>query len=223
MPPGNGTDGRVGGAPLYSPLLEAAIRLAARGHHHQFRKSPDEPSRPTSDRRVLPDRVPYVAHLMATVCILARIGASDDVLAAAALHDYLEDVPDPEGRKNIRRAVGDQVLALVEAVTEDKREGHDSTATWKIRKREQLEHLAHMPEQAVLIKAADVIHNIQSLVADLELTRDVDSIWEPFNAGPAGQLWYFESVSTGVADRLGPHPLVTELERSLGRLRSYLT
>ena len=84
MPPGNGTDGRVGGAPLYSPLLEAAIRLAARGHHHQFRKSPDEPSRPTSDRRVLPDRVPYVAHLMATVCILARIGASDDVLAAAA-------------------------------------------------------------------------------------------------------------------------------------------
>ncbi len=208
--------------PLYSPLLEAAIRLAARGHHHQFRKSFDEPSHPVADGPALPDRVPYVAHLMATVCILARVGATDQVLAAAALHDYLEDVPDPNGPQNIRRAVGDEVLALVEAVTEDKRSGSDGAATWQIRKQEQLEHLAHMPEPAVLVKAADVLHNVQSLVADLELNGNVESIWEPFNAGPDDQLWYFESVGKGVAARLGSHPLVTELERSLERLRSEL-
>ncbi len=222
MKPTMGEERGTDGGPLYSPLLEAAIRLAARGHHHQFRKSFDEPQHPAANGLNLPDRVPYVAHLMATVCILARVGASDEVLAAAALHDYLEDVPDPNGPQNIRRAVGDEVLALVQAVTEDKRDRSDSAATWQIRKEEQLEHLAHMPEPAVLIKAADVLHNVQSLVADLELNGNVESIWEPFNAGPDEQLWYFGSVSKGVAERLGPHPLATELDHALARLRSKL-
>ncbi len=39
---------------------------------------------------------------MGTMTILARLGAPDEVLAAAALHDYLEDVPDPDGRENPR-------------------------------------------------------------------------------------------------------------------------
>ena len=210
------------GNTLFSPLLEAALRLAARGHHHQFRKTADEPGPAGGKGFELPDRVPYVAHLMATVCILARVGARDEVLAAAALHDYLEDVPDPEGRESIRCAAGDEVLALVEAVTEDKRRGRDSSQTWMVRKQEQLEHLVHMPEEAVLIKAADVLHNMQSLLADLELAEDARRVWGPFNAGPEGQLWYFENITGGVAERLGRHPLASDLRAALARLRVFV-
>ena len=207
---------------LFSPLLEAAVRLASRGHYHQFRKhaADEDGGGPSGD--FLPDRIPYVAHLMGTMCILARLGARDEVLAAAILHDYLEDVPDPDGRENIRAALGDEVLSLVLEVTEHKRRDIDESDTWLIRKREQLEHIEGMPREAVLIKAADVLHNVLSLLADLEAADEPQTVWTPFNAGPDRQLWYFKGVADAVERRLGDHPLVEELRGSVDRLRPFI-
>jgi (p)ppGpp synthase/HD superfamily hydrolase len=203
-------------------MLEAAVRLAARGHYHQFRKhsAEDESGGPSGD--FLPDRIPYIAHLMGTMCILARVGVRDEVLAAAILHDYLEDVPDPDGRESIRAALGDEVLSLVLEVTEHKRRDVDESDTWLIRKREQLGHIEQMPEEAVLIKAADVLHNMLALLADLEAAEDPASVWQPFNAGPERQLWYFSSVVAAVAERLGDHLLVEELRRTIDRLNPFV-
>jgi (p)ppGpp synthase/HD superfamily hydrolase len=208
---------------LFSPLLEAAVRLAARGHYHQFRKqSADEESgNPSGD--FLPDRVPYIAHLTGTMCILARIGVRDEVLAAAILHDYLEDVPDPDGRESIRTALGDEVLSLVLEVTEHKRRGLDEVDTWDIRKREQIDHLEGMPQEAVLIKAADVLHNMVALLADLAAAEDTSSVWRPFNAGPERQLWYFTGVVDAVGRRLGDHPLVEDLQQAIDRLKPFVS
>jgi (p)ppGpp synthase/HD superfamily hydrolase len=208
---------------LFSHLLEAAVRLAARGHYHQFRKNAaDEDSGgPSGD--FLPDRVPYIAHLMGTMCILARVGVRDEVLAAAILHDYLEDVPDPDGRDSIRAALGEEVLSLVLEVTEHKRRGFDEVDTWDIRKQEQIDHIEGMPQEAVLIKAADVLHNLLSLLADLEAAEDPASVWRPFNAGPDRQLWYFTGVIDAVERRLGEHPLVRELQEAVGRLQPFVT
>jgi (p)ppGpp synthase/HD superfamily hydrolase len=75
------------GGALFSPLLEAAVRLAARGHYHQFRKNLTDEEGETPGGDFLPDRVPYIAHLMGAMCILARVGVRDEVLAAAILHD----------------------------------------------------------------------------------------------------------------------------------------
>jgi len=208
---------------LFSPLLEAAVRLAARGHYHQFRKNAaDEDSGgPSGD--FLPIGVPYIAHLMGTMCILARVGVRDEVLAAAVLHDYLEDVPDPDGRDSIRAALGEEVLSLVLEVTEHKRRGFDEVDTWDIRKQEQLDHVERMPQEAVLIKAADVLHNLLSLLADLEAAEDPDTVWKPFNAGPERQLWYFTAVIDAVERRLGEHPLVKELQVAVNRLQPFAT
>jgi (p)ppGpp synthase/HD superfamily hydrolase len=217
------TEGEIHTGTLFSPLLEAAVRLAARGHYHQFRKhaADDDSGGPSGD--FLPDRVPYIAHIMGTMCILARIGVRDEVLAAAILHDYLEDVPDPDGRENIRAAVGDDVLALVLEVTEHKRREIDESDSWLIRKREQLEHIEGMPLESVLIKAADVLHNVLSLLADLEAAENPASVWQPFNAGPDRQLWYFSAVADAVERRLGDHPLAEELRGSVERLRPLIT
>lgn len=205
---------------LFSPMLETAVRLAARGHYNQFRKSAEGPEGGEANGSFLTDRVPYITHLMGTMCILARFGVRDEVLAAAVLHDYLEDVPDPEGRENIRSALGDEVLNLVLDLTEDKRRDLDRADTWEIRKLEQLDHLSRMPEEAVLIKAADVLHNIQSLLLDLEVAGDVSTVWQSFNAGPERQLWYFEGVTEGVGERLGEHPLSANLKAAVARLRA---
>jgi len=144
-----------GAESLFSPLLETAVRLAAQGHYHQFRKrAPGDDREPGSSQPLPRDFIPYITHLMGSMCILARIGADDRVLAAALLHDYLEDVPDPDGAETIRRAVGDQVLDLVLAVTEEKRPEFDDAETWEERKRGQIERIGTMHSDAVLIKTA---------------------------------------------------------------------
>jgi len=131
-----------------------ALAFAAHAHRAQFRK--DDP--PT----------PYVNHPLALVRILAvEAGIEDaDVLCAAALHDVLEDCCGPgqewslaEGRALLGERFGPQVLALVEAVTDDKSLPKD------VRKRLQVEHAAHTPRGAKLVKLADKVANLRDIAA----------------------------------------------------------
>ena len=204
----------------YSPMIEAAVRLAAQGHYHQFRKRDRVGDTPSSPSNPLPDdHIPYITHLMGTMTILARLGAPDEVLAAAALHDYLEDVPDPDGRRRIREITNDEVLELVSAVTENKRPDRDREETWELRKQEQIAKIESMAQDAVLIKGADMLHNLLSLEIDLQEAPDPLLVWGRFNAPEKQQIWYFSSVLDAVRHRLGDHPLVTELARVVRHLR----
>ncbi len=206
--------------PLFSALLESAARLATRGHFHQFRKRglespPCEPGRRPLDE----DCIPYVSHLVGVVGILARLGVGDEVLAAALLHDYVEDVPDADGRRSIEQAVGTRVLRLVLEVTEDKRMGLDERETWDQRKKEQIDHVAEMSDGAVLIKAADLLHNLGSMVYDLDRVAVPGLIWDRFNAPPQRQLWYFRTLLGAISARLGEdHVLCLELENLIVRM-----
>lgn len=206
--------------PLFSDILESAARLATRGHFHQFRKrgrdaAPCEAGRDPLDEEC----IPYVSHLVGVVAILARLGAGDEVLAAALLHDYLEDVPDADGRRSIEQAVGTRVLRLVLEVTEDKRKGRNGRETWDQRKKEQIDHVPEMSDGAVLIKAADLLHNLGSMVFDLDRVADPGLVWNRFNAPPQRQLWYFRTLLGAISARLGErHALCLELSRLIARM-----
>ncbi len=203
--------------PLFSSKLEAAARLAAQGHYGQFRKreGADGCCEPDPDQPLPADCIPYITHLVGTMGILARVGAPDNVLAAALLHDYLEDVPDPDGRATILEATGPEVLDLVLSLTEDKRPDLDSSDTWKLRKTEQIHRMADMAEEAVMIKAADLLHNIHTLLGDLDAAPENDPVWARLNAGPELQLWYFSSALEVARHRLGDHRLVTALDDAI--------
>jgi (p)ppGpp synthase/HD superfamily hydrolase len=114
--------------------------------------------------------------------------------------------------------VGQDVLDLVIALTEDKRPDRDGSETWKIRKSEQIQHMAHMSQEAVMIKAADLLHNLHTLLGDLDAAPDDDPVWSRLNAGPHRQLWYFSSALDVARQRLGDHRLVTALEDVVRRL-----
>ncbi len=206
--------------PLFSGILESAARLATRGHFHQFRKRgieapPCEPGREPLEEEC----IPYVTHLVGVVGILARLGVGDEVLAAALLHDYVEDVPDADGRCSIEQAVGTRVLRLVLEVTEDKRGGQDESETWDQRKKEQIDHVAEMSPGAVLIKAADLLHNLGSMVFDMDHAADPAVVWDRFNAPPPRQLWYFRTLLGALGARLGEeHALCLELHRLIVRM-----
>ena len=204
---------------LYSDVLERAARLAARGHYHHFRKRDAGAADPPAGSPIAEDCVPYMTHLTGVMCILARIGASEKVLAAALLHDYIEDVSDPQAHTTVEAAVGREVLDLVLEVTEDKRAEQKETDTWETRKREAIDHIAVMSSDGALLKAADLLHNLLSLVHDLENSDDVNVVWGRFNAGPDRQLWYSRSVLEALRRRLGSeHVLVRELSRAVDRV-----
>jgi guanosine-3',5'-bis(diphosphate) 3'-pyrophosphohydrolase len=164
-------------------VIDAAA-FAAEAHRHQRRKDAEAS--------------PYINHPLALMRILSMEGGVEDadVLCAAALHDYLEDCCGQDGqisldagRRLIGARFGPQVLAYVEAVTDDK------TLEKAERKRQQVEHAAHVPDGAKLVKLADKIANLR------DLARSPPAAWEP-----ARRRAYFDWAAQ-VVDRVrGVHP-----------------
>jgi len=126
-----------------SPLLRAA-NFAAQRHAGQRRKGKSQE--------------PYVNHLLEVAGLLADAGESDlSLLIAALLHDTVEDVG--VTRQEIEAAFGADVAGLVLEVTDDK------SLDKAERKRLQVEHAPHRSPRARMLKIADKISNLRSLVS----------------------------------------------------------
>lgn len=154
---------------LHSPLIERALRVAARAHREQTRKGTD---------------IPYLTHPTAVALILVRAGFDDEAtLSAALLHDVVEDTDYPPER--LAAEFPPRVLEYVAAVTERKLAADGSKRPWIDRKRE---HLTQVEAGSVAVRAialADKFHNLTTIVHDLE---SGEPVWERFNADRAQSL-----------------------------------
>ena len=134
-------------------LVERARDLAERAHRDQRRKGDTS--------------VPYFVHLESAASILATFGVTDEVvLAAAYLHDLLEDQPRFEGE--LRSTMPEEVVAIVRCVTEVKLDEHGHKRPKEARFRDYLAVLgAGTPaaRAALLVSFADQLDNARSLVA----------------------------------------------------------
>ena len=125
-------------------LILKAMRFAAEKHIDQRRKD----SRSS----------PYINHPIQVAETLWMVGEIRDttLLVAAILHDTIEDTatkPD-----EIREAFGEEVLALVLEVTDDK------SLPKQVRKQAQVESAPHKTHNARLLKLADKICNVQDIL-----------------------------------------------------------
>ncbi len=184
---------------VYSEKYEAALVLASREHREQNRKGTD---------------IPYITHPVHVSVILARHGFPEPVVVAGLLHDVVEDQDYPLDR--IEEEFGPDVAEMVDALSEQKRDAQGHGHPWEARKRESLKKLRQASDGAIAIKAADVLHNARTLAADLR--RAGSGVWDRFNRGPDQTLWYYTKVNDLVRERLGDHPLVTQVEDAVTRL-----
>lgn len=125
-------------------LLLRAIRFSAEKHNDQRRKD----SRSS----------PYINHPIQVAETLWRVGDVRDptLLIASILHDTIEDTdtsPD-----EIKMEFGEDVLALVLEVTDDK------SLSEQVRKQRQIETAPHKTQNAKLLKLADKICNVRDLI-----------------------------------------------------------
>lgn len=125
-------------------ILLAAIAFAAERHRDQRRKDAEAS--------------PYINHPIALANILKNEGGIADavVLAAAVLHDTLEDTATtPE---ELAARFGTEITGIVLEVTDDK------SLPKAERKRLQIEHAAGISHRAKLVKLADKIANLRDIV-----------------------------------------------------------
>lgn len=137
--------------PLDSPLVRRARELARIAHADHQRKAP---------------KVPYFEHLEAVAHLLCEHGYDDDVLLAAAyLHDLLEDRP--AYADQMRAEMPDDVIHTVEILTERK---HDDDGRLRSKRSRFDDYVAglradtEVVARARPISCADKIHNTLSLV-----------------------------------------------------------
>lgn len=125
-------------------LVTRALDFAARAHVSQHRKGLAQE--------------PYVNHLIEVVRLIAEATGGDDavLLAAAALHDTLEDTATVY--EDLASAFGEDVARLVAEVTDDK------SLPKEKRKRLQIETVAKKSVRARLLKTADKTSNLRALV-----------------------------------------------------------
>jgi len=132
-------------------LLLKALDFAAVRHKNQFRKGEDRP--------------PYINHPIQVADLLANEAGERDpvLLAAAVLHDVIEDTVDSSEEKQelidqIRNLFGEEVLMLTLEVTDDKNLRKTE------RKRLQVEHASIISESAKKLKLADKILNVRDII-----------------------------------------------------------
>jgi (p)ppGpp synthase/HD superfamily hydrolase len=135
-------------------IVEAAIRFAAEAHAGQLRK----------DRRT-----PYVVHPVGVLRYLSSdLGVTDPaILAAAVLHDVLEDTATT--RRVLLRRFGREVADWVEALTVPP-QFHGPDVPDAVKTRILVRDLRQMPWPAVLVKLSDRWDNLRDMT---------NSVWKP--------------------------------------------
>lgn len=97
---------------------------------------------------------PYIAHPIAVAEIVKSVKHTDEMVAAALLHDTVEDTD--TSVKDIQREFGDEVADLVFWLTDVSKPSDGNRAK---RKQMDLEHIAKAPAAAKTIKLADLLDN----------------------------------------------------------------
>jgi (p)ppGpp synthase/HD superfamily hydrolase len=180
-----------------SGRFDAALKLASDLHRTQMRKSSDNP---------------YLAHLLGVAGLVLEHGGSEDEAIAGLLHDAVEDQGGKPTLDLIRREFGDEVAALVFALSDT-----DVTPKppWRARKEEYLLHLEEAPMGVLRVSAADKLQNLRSIVRDYLVVGE--DLWNRFSAPSSDQVWNYRALADVFRRRLGG-PLASDLSRAVADL-----
>lgn len=144
-------------------LMDRAIIFATRAHSGTYRKGTD---------------IPYIVHPIEAAAIVATITDDPDMIAAAVLHDVVEDTDATVDE--IRLFFNDRIANLVEAESENKRKDLPPQETWMVRKMETLEFLRNKADRdAKILALADKLSNMRAIHRDQNTVGD--RLWDRFN------------------------------------------
>jgi len=206
----------AGRSPADAGLLQGAAGVAVRAHHGQTRASGE----------------PYVSHSLAVAQIAHELGLDAEALAAALLHDVVEDTE--VTLEYINREFGPAVARLVEGVTKMDMI-HEFTGVAGDREAARTESLRKMllamveDVRVVLVKLADRLHNMRTLKALPEdkqrrIARETLDIFAPLaNRLGVWQLkWELEDLSLRYLNPAEYHDIARRLAEKRADREKYI-
>ena len=166
--------------PLDTTLLDRAIMFAVRAHAGTERRGKG---------------FPYIVHPMEAVEIVATMTKDQELLAAAALHDTVEDTDTTV--EQIREEFGDRIASLVASESDTMPEGMSEEDSWHARKQAAIDRLAHASHDAKIVALGDKLSNMRAIARDY--VQQGDALWNLFHAkDPKDHEWHYR----GLADAL---------------------
>ena len=168
--------------PIDSSLLDKAICFAVEAHRNTERKGKG---------------FPYVVHSLEAMAIVATITADQELLAAAALHDVVEDTPTTVD--DIRALFGDRVAQLVAVESDPDVVGASREETWRYRKADAIRRLSATSREGKIVALGDKLSNMRAIARDYAVQGD--QLWQIFNvADPALHAWHYRGLASALEE-----------------------
>ena len=190
----------------YSPFLtwrfDTALQFASGLHHQQPRKGVS---------------IPYIAHLMSVCALVLETGGNEDQAIAALLHDAVEDQGGLPTLDTIRHLFGKRVATIVKSCSDSTVSDPKKKLGWRKRKQRYLAHLRKASKDALIVSAADKLHNARAILSDYRKVGD--KLWKRFNAPMKDQLWYYGALVETLQRTAAPKMIVDELSKVVEELK----
>jgi (p)ppGpp synthase/HD superfamily hydrolase len=182
-----------------SPLVAAALEKARQAHAGQVRNGSGG--------------LPYIEHPQAVAALLAEHGYDDEVLAAALLHDVVEDSETTV--EGLREQFGDRVADLVAALSDD-----ESIDDYRRRKDEHRGRVRAADGDAFAIYGADKLTNVRTLRRTYR--EEGERVRDEFKVPLELKLEVWEADRAMLEEEAPELPFLDELDLELNRLRADL-
>ena len=162
--------------PLDTELLDRAIIFAVRAHAGTERRGKG---------------FPYIVHPMEAVEIVATITPDQELLAAAALHDTVEDTDVTV--EQIRAEFGERIAELVASESDVFPEGMSESESWQLRKQAAIDRLAAASHDAKIVAMGDKLSNMRAIARDYAIKGD--ALWKIFHVSDkALHEWHYRGL-----------------------------
>ena len=157
-------------------MIRKAAVFAAEAHRGAVRKG---------------GNIPYITHPLDTALIVSSLTEDEELIAAAVLHDTIEDAG--VTLEELEKEFGHRVAALVAEETEDK------SKSWRERKQATIDRLAHAGRDEKILALGDKLSNLRNTARDYLLIGD--AVFERFNMKEKRwQGWYYTSMAEAFRD-----------------------
>lgn len=168
--------------PLDTQLLDRAIIFAVKAHAGTERRGKG---------------FPYIVHPMEAMEIVATMTPDQELLAAAALHDTVEDTNVTV--EQIREEFGERIASLVAAESDVMVEGVSEEDSWHARKKAAIDRLAKASHDAKMVALGDKLSNMRAIARDYAVQGD--KLWSLFHASdPKDHEWHYRGLANSLRE-----------------------
>lgn len=163
---------------INSAILDRALHFAIDAHKNTPRRGKD---------------FPYIIHCLEAVEIVATITSDQELLAAAALHDTVEDTEVTV--EQLREEFGDRIANIVADESDNM-----SIKNWREKKQFAINRLANATYETKIVAMGDKLSNMRAIARDYK--RVGDDLWSLFHApnGRADHEWHYRGLASALFD-----------------------